>query len=154
MTISAQTGFQTGDTVLYNGQECRVKNSSSGSSFITIEIDGVEKIVNKKDIQTFGIFGFKNQEEIDKIVAENKEKIKGFKQDWNIAKNQKWDFIAQMSYFWDNLGLPSGCFGQLNGEQREQYSNLVEQKHGAMAQMRAASNGVHRTVHETLSALC
>ena len=88
------------------------------------------------------------------FLQENKEKIKDYKHDWNIAKDEKWNLISQLGSFWRNLGIAKGCKNQLNEEQLAQYNQLTEQRGNAVSRMHAASNGVHRTVHETLSALC
>lgn len=143
-------GINTGDQTTYNGQAATVVSESA--AYITIIDENGERISVPKNSALLHFAN--NDEELQELIAENKEKIKGFKQDWNIAKDEKWDLISQLGSFWRNLGISRGCTSQLNEDQLAQYNSLVDLKGNAITRMHAASNGVHRTVHETLSALC
>ena len=144
----------TGEKAIYNGESVEICGESA--AYITAVNENGERVTIPKNsaLLNFANNYYYNSEEIQKLVAENKEKIKGFKIDWNIAKDEKWNLISQLGAFWRNLGLPSGSASQLNDDQLAQYNSLVNQKDDAITRMHAASNGVHRTVHETLSALC
>lgn len=143
-------GVNTGEQVTYNGETLTV--TSESAAYITAVNENGERISVPKNSALLHFAN--NDEELQELIAENKEKIKGFKLDWNIAKNEKWDLISQLGSFWRNLGISRGCTSQLNEDQLAQYNSLVDLKGDAITRMHAASNGVHRTVHETLSALC
>lgn len=146
MTISVNTG----EKATYNGETIKV--TSESAAFISAVNENGEQISIPKNSALLHFAN--NDEELQELIAENKEKIKGYKHAWNEAKDEKWNLISQLGSFWRNLGLSRGCVNQLNGEQLAQYNSLVNQKGSAISRMHAASNGVHRTVHETLSALC
>lgn len=143
-------GVNTGEQATYNGESIKV--TSESAAYITAVNENGERISIPKNSALLHFAN--NDEELQELIAENKEKIKDYKHDWNIAKDEKWNLISQLGSFWKNLGISRGCINQLNGEQLAQYNALEEQKGSAVSRMHAASNGVHRTVHETLSAIC
>ncbi len=143
-------GINTGEQTTYNGET--VKVASESAAYITVVNENGERISIAKNSPLLHFAN--NDEELQKLIKENKEKIKNYKNDWNSAKDEKWNLISQLGSFWRNLGIAKGCKNQLNEEQLAQYNQLTEQRGNAVSRMHAASNGVHRTVHETLSALC
>lgn len=145
--------LQTGDTVQYNGKEAKITSSDSGSSFVWINVGGEDKLVNINDLKTYGIFSNGLSDEDKEKLAENKQKIKGYKQDWSIGRDLKWDAIRCLSSFWRNLGISIGSFDKLNSEQLAEYKSYKDQKSAGIAQMLTASSGVHSTVNNSLSIL-
>lgn len=143
MTVQVNTG----ENVVYNGETLKV--SSESAAYITAVDDNGARISipRRSPLLSFA------KEDLDKVLEENKQEIKGYKQAWSQARDQKWGFIHQIASFWRDLGLASGSTDELNEEQMAQLNAMQGSKSDAVAAMHRASAGVHRTVHESLSAI-
>lgn len=138
----------TGENIQYKGDS--VKVTSQSAAYITVVTENGETISVPKNS---ALLSFGNNDELNEYLAENKEKIKSFKQDWNVGRDLKWGAIKQLGSFWRNLGLCKGSFDKLNSDQLAQYNSYEDQRSAGISQMISASSGVHRTVHNSLSAI-
>lgn len=140
--------FNTDESIQYNGKTTTV--CSESAAYITVVTEDGERVSVPKNS---ALLSFANQDEINELLEENKQEIKGYKQAWTQARDEKRGFLHQLGSFWRDLGLASGSVDKLNSEQAAQYASLQDGKYNAITAMHRASNGVHRTVHESLSAI-
>ncbi len=146
MTVTSATER----TIQYNGETAKI--SSESAAYYTIVTENGSRVSVPKNSALLS-FANNKDEWVEEYLAENQEKIKQYKHDWNEAKDTKWNFIAQLGSFWKNLGLTSGSFDQLNGEQKAKYNELADGKYNAVDTMHKASAGVHSTVRASLNAI-
>ncbi|MCM1003660.1 MAG: hypothetical protein NC408_04890 [Candidatus Gastranaerophilales bacterium] len=141
--------FNTDERIQYDGKTATV--SSESAAYITVVTEDGERVSVPKNSALLSFAN--NDDELKKFLEENKQEIKGYKQAWTQARDEKRGFLHQLGSFWRDLGLASGSVDKLNSEQAAQYASLQDGKFDAITAMHRASNGVHRTVHESLSAI-
>lgn len=135
-------------TVQYNGKDATVKSESGAYLTVTTENGETISVPKSSPLLSFG-----NKDELEKILYENKQKIKAYKQAWTNATNEKRSYIQQIRNFWRDLGLQSGSYSSLNDKQEADYEELQDGKFDAITAMHRASNGVYSTVSDSLSAI-
>ena len=140
------TGFNTGETINYNGKEAKIDSSYSYSSQIRIEVDGKIVTVDRNDL--FGMN--KNRPDFEEQIAAcdeqieaNKERIKNCDLIWNTAKRTITSCRDQMWALLSKAGVQS--FSQITDEEvRAQYAELYGQKGDARSlQIRAVSDTIN-----------